>query len=39
MNKRALIFAFVCVAAIVAGVAFGSDLMGATYLADPKPGG
>lgn len=34
-----MIFAIVCVAVIVAGLAFGSDLMGATYLADPKPGG
>lgn len=39
MNKRNMIFAIVCIAAIVAGFAFGNDLMGATYLADPKPGG
>lgn len=40
MKKRELMFTVVCVAALAAGVAFGTDfLSGTTYLADPKPGG
>lgn len=39
MNKRNLIITFAFVAILAAGIIFGTDIMGATYLADPKPGG